>query len=52
LTDSPRENITVSKSPYRVEPGSVHVTKGDNQLPAPIDPTIDKWFFISGAPSG
>jgi inorganic pyrophosphatase len=47
-----RENITVSKSPFRVDPGVIHVDRGDNQLPAPIDPTMDKWFFISGNPSG
>jgi len=46
------ENITVSKSPFRVDPGTISVPRGENQLPAPIDPTIDKWFFISGAPSG
>jgi inorganic pyrophosphatase len=47
-----RENITVKESPFRVDPGAISVPRGENHYPAPIDPTIDKWFFISGAPSG
>jgi len=25
------------------------INKGEDLRPAPIDPSIDKWFFISGA---
>lgn len=25
------------------------IPKGENLQPAPIDPSIDKWFYISGA---
>jgi len=43
-------NLTVANSPYRVDQHSApHVPPGDNQPPAPIDPSIDKWFFISGS---
>jgi len=41
-------NLTVANSPYRVDQQSApYVPPGDNQRPAPIDPSIDKWFFIS-----
>lgn len=43
-------NVTVSHSPDRVDPSSLNIPKGDHLTPAPIDPSIDKWFFISGAP--
>lgn len=43
-------NLTVPKSPGYIEPGQIPpIPHGDNQPPAPIDPSIDKWFFISGA---
>ena len=43
-----RMNITVANSPYRIDQRSApRVPPGDNQPPAPIDPSIDKWFFIS-----
>ncbi|CAZ85526.1 unnamed protein product [Tuber melanosporum] len=43
-------NLTVARSPSRVDPGQIPpVPHGDNLPPAPIDPSIDKWFFISGA---
>jgi len=42
-------NITVPHSPDRVDPGKLNIPAGDNKAPAPIDPSIDKWFFISGA---
>jgi inorganic pyrophosphatase len=44
-------NLTVQHSQDRVEPGAVQVPQGQNLLPEQIDPSIDKWFFISGAPS-
>jgi len=44
-------NTTVSHSPDRVDASSVNVPQGENKSPAPIDPSIDKWFYISGAPS-
>ncbi|KAI9758800.1 MAG: 39S ribosomal protein L44, mitochondrial [Chaenotheca gracillima] len=43
-------NLTVSHSPSRVDPSQLpSVPKGQDLKPAPIDPSIDKWFFISGA---
>ncbi|KAJ5026373.1 inorganic pyrophosphatase [Bipolaris maydis] len=44
-------NTTVSKSPDRADAGSLNIPAGENKAPAPIDPSIDKWFYISGAPS-
>src|SRR5215471_4672583 len=45
-------NLTVANSPYRVDQRAApRVPPGDNQPPAPIDPSIDKWFFISVVPS-
>lgn len=45
-------NVTVPHSPERVDPRSINIPEGENLAPAPIDPSIDKWFFISGAPQG
>lgn len=43
-------NLTVAQSPSRIDPSQIPpIPQGDNQPPAPIDPSIDKWFFISGA---
>ena len=45
-----RLNVTVGHSPFRVDANSVpSVPNGQDLKPAPIDPSIDKWFFISGA---
>ncbi|KAF1836663.1 inorganic pyrophosphatase [Decorospora gaudefroyi] len=44
-------NTTVSHSPERTDPSSLNIPQGENKAPAPIDPSIDKWFYISGAPS-
>jgi len=42
-----RANATISYSPDRTNPPNVPT---GHELPAaPIDPSIDKWFFISGA---
>jgi hypothetical protein len=50
LTISPRTNVTVNHSPSRVDPSALpSLPKGQDLKPAPIDPSIDKWFFISGA---
>jgi hypothetical protein len=43
-------NTTVKSSPNRADASSINIPHGENKLPAPIDPSIDKWFFISGAP--
>ena len=43
-------NVSVPHSPDRVDPNLLNIPKGENHAPAPIDPSIDKWFFISGAP--
>ncbi|EWC45542.1 inorganic pyrophosphatase [Drechslerella stenobrocha 248] len=43
-------NLTVPQSPFRADPNSLPpVAPNQNLAPAPIDPSIDKWFFISGA---
>ncbi|EKD19271.1 inorganic pyrophosphatase [Drepanopeziza brunnea f. sp. 'multigermtubi' MB_m1] len=43
-------NLTVAKSPSRVSPDQLPPpAQHENLAPAPIDPSIDKWFFISGA---
>jgi inorganic pyrophosphatase len=42
-------NTTVSHSNDRTDAKSLDIPQGDNKAPAPIDPSIDKWFFISGA---
>lgn len=44
-------NVTVPQSAERTDPSSLKIPSGENHAPAPIDPSIDKWFFISGAPS-
>jgi len=43
-------NTTVKNSPDRADASALSIPHGENKLPAPIDPSIDKWFFISGAP--
>ena len=43
-----RMNVTLANSPYRADQHSApHVPPGNDLPPAPIDPSIDKWFFIS-----
>lgn len=43
-------NVTVKQSPSRTSPDKLaHIGKHEELLAAPIDPSIDKWFFISGA---
>merc|ERR1711881_702769 len=43
-------NLTVKQSPSRVTPDQLPpIPQNENLTPAPIDPSIDKWFFISGA---
>jgi inorganic pyrophosphatase len=51
LLTSSSANVTVPHSPDRTDPSQLNIPSGENQAPAPIDPSIDKWFFISGAPS-
>jgi inorganic pyrophosphatase len=46
-----RVNTTVSHSPERADGNQLNIPQGENKSPAPIDPSIDKWFYISGAPS-
>jgi inorganic pyrophosphatase len=43
-------NVTMPHSPDRVDPSQFDIPKGEHLVPAPIEPSIDKWFFISGAP--
>ena len=43
-------NTTISDSPNRASTQDVaSIRKGENLQPAPIDGSVDKWFFISGA---
>lgn len=42
-------NTAVSHSNDRVEASTLNIPQGENKAPAPIDPSIDKWFYISGA---
>lgn len=43
-------NVTVQRSPSNVSPNELPpIPAGEHLAPAPIDPSIDKWFFISGA---
>lgn len=49
-TDFASANTSVENSPDRADPSQLaSIPKGDNLPPAPIDGSIDKWFFISGA---
>jgi inorganic pyrophosphatase len=43
-------NVSVQHSADRVDPSTLNIPRHENHTPAPIDPSIDKWFFISGAP--
>ena len=50
LTKFDRANVTNPSSPDRVDSSQTrNIPKGDNLPPAPIDGSVDKWFFISGA---
>jgi len=42
-------NTLVPHSNDRVEASTLSIPKGEDKAPAPIDPSIDKWFYISGA---
>ena len=45
-------NLTVTHSPSRVSPNELPpLPPNENLAPEPIDSSIDKWFFISGAAS-
>jgi len=44
-------NATVAHSADKVDTSTLNIPAGENKSPAPIDPSIDKWFYISGAPS-
>lgn len=45
-----RANTTNEGSPDRVDQSQLaQIPPGENLPPAPIDPSVDKWFFISGA---
>ncbi|KPI36133.1 Inorganic pyrophosphatase [Cyphellophora attinorum] len=46
-------NVTNNSSPDRVDPSELSkIPKGTNESPAPIDPSVDKWFFISEPKTG
>ncbi|KAL4897692.1 inorganic pyrophosphatase [Aspergillus ambiguus] len=43
-------SCTVDSAVERADAGQVaSIPKGENLAPAPIDPSVDKWFYISGA---
>ncbi|KAK4628953.1 Inorganic pyrophosphatase [Fulvia fulva] len=42
-------NVSVPHSADRVDAKSLNVPAHEEKAPAPIDPSIDKWFYISGA---
>lgn len=42
-------NVTCTNSPDRVDPSQLNIPPGQNLAPVPIDGSVDKWFFISGA---
>jgi len=43
-------NVLNESSLDRVDPSQLkNIPQGENQAPAPIDGSVDKWFFISGA---
>jgi inorganic pyrophosphatase len=42
-------NVSVQHSANRVDPQSLNSPAHEEKAPAPIDPSIDKWFYISGA---
>jgi hypothetical protein len=43
-------NVLNDSSPDRVDPSQLKsIPRGENLQPAPIDGSVDKWFFISGA---
>lgn len=50
LPDALSANVTNENSPDLVDQSQVSkIPQGENLPPAPIDGSVDKWFFISGA---
>ena len=49
LTVNDSTNVSVQQSNNRVDPKSLNIPAHEDKAPAPIDPSIDKWFYISGA---
>ncbi|KAI4127791.1 MAG: hypothetical protein LQ347_004455 [Umbilicaria vellea] len=43
------KNVAVQHSKERVSPSDLNIKRNEDLQPAPIDGSIDKWFFISGA---
>ncbi|KIW20425.1 hypothetical protein PV08_01000 [Exophiala spinifera] len=39
-------NVTVDKSPFRIDPGDLDIPKDEHLKPAPRPKVIDEWFFI------
>lgn len=44
-------NTSVPHSSARKDASELNIPKGESHHPAPIDSSIDKWFYISGAAS-
>lgn len=44
-------NTTLAHSADKTDASSLNIPSGEEKAPAPIDSSIDKWFYISGAPS-
>ena len=50
LTRFYSKNVTVANSADRADSSELAaIPQGQNLPPAPIDGSVDKWFFISGA---
>lgn len=49
LTFTSANSQLQSSADYADQAKLAAIPRGENLAPAPIDGTIDKWFFISGA---
>jgi len=41
-----RTNVTVEKSPFKVDPDELKIPKSENLKPAPKPKVVDEWFFV------
>ena len=49
LTSAYSTNTSVPHSKDRTDPSKLSIPEHEDVAPAPIDSSIDKWFYISGA---
>jgi hypothetical protein len=47
LTQLSSTNVTVGRSPFRVDPRKLHIPKGEDLPPAPLPKRVEEWFFLS-----